>query len=147
MRNFSVSKETLLVQKKEAELREAKRKESYARRCFETRMKCIIGGTFHKYFPEAYLFDQNEWCRIIDCVVVSPDFKAIVNKILKSEPELCAQFVAVRNERLKKEEMKKKNAKCEGANVRSNDPDSTDSGDEEMYEEEQIYQSEGDEEA
>ena len=115
MKDFSMTKEALMVQRKEAELREAKRRENYSRRMFETRMKCIIGGTFHSYFPQAYLFDQDDWCRIVKSVVNSDVFKAEINRILKENPELWNNIKAQEEERLKKEKAKKKKtrATCE----------------------------------
>ena len=75
------SKESILIKKKEAELREAKRKENERKRKFETQMKCVIGGTFHKYFKEAYLFDQSEWDKIIRALVATDTFREVVTAI------------------------------------------------------------------
>ena len=136
MKDFSMTKEALLVQRKEAELREAKRRESHSRRMFETRMKCIIGGTFHSYFPQAYLFDQDDWCRIIKKVVNSDVFKSEINGILKENPELWESIKAQEDERLKKEKAKKKkthstNEKQKISTAESEDEDNEKSDDDE----------------
>ncbi|MBR1523401.1 MAG: hypothetical protein IJ641_02975 [Lachnospiraceae bacterium] len=81
MNTFQDSKESILIKKKEAELREVKRKENERRREFETEMKCIIGGTFHKYFNDAYLFDKYEWDRIIGELVKTDTFTNVVRAI------------------------------------------------------------------
>ena len=75
------SKEEIFREKKEAELREAKRKENEARRRSETHIKCFIGGAFKKYFPDAFLFDEDEWCRIAERAVRSKEFIQTVEAI------------------------------------------------------------------
>ena len=142
MKDFSMTKEALLVQRKEAELREAKRRESHSRRMFETRMKCIIGGTFHSYFPQAYLFDQDDWCRIIKKVVDSEVFKAEVNVILKENRDLWDSIRAQENERLKKEKTKEKKAQVKNENpkqfhTRSKEDDNDKSDDDESEHEDE----------
>ena len=51
------SKEEIFREKKEAELREAKRKEGEWKRRMDKERKCMIGGTFLKYFKDALLFE------------------------------------------------------------------------------------------
>lgn len=75
------SKEEIFREKKEAELREAKRKENEARRRSETHIKCFIGGAFKKYFPDAFLFDEGEWCRIAEAAIGTEAFKNTVEAI------------------------------------------------------------------
>ena len=77
------SKEEIFREKKEAELREAKRKENEARRRNETHIKCFIGGAFKKYFPDAFLFDEDEWCRIAEAAISTEAFKNTVAAIRK----------------------------------------------------------------
>ena len=79
------SKEEIFRQKKEAELREAKRKENEARRRNETHIKCFIGGAFKKYFPDALLFDEDEWNRIAEAAVGTDAFKGTVEAIRRED--------------------------------------------------------------
>jgi hypothetical protein len=147
MKDFSTTKEALLVQRKEAELREAKRRESHSRRMFETRMKCIIGGTFHSYFPQAYLFDQDDWCRIIKKVVDSEVFKAEVNVILKENRDLWDSIRAQENERLKKEKAKDKKAQVKNEKLKQSHTGSEDEDNEKTDDDEPEAEDENTEEA
>ena len=147
MKDFSMTKEALLVQRKEAELREAKRRESHSRRMFETRMKCIIGGTFHSYFPQAYLFDQDDWCRIIKKVVDSEVFKAEVNVILKENRDLWDSIRAQENERLKKEKTKEKKAQTKNEKPKSSHTGSEDEDNKKSDDDEPEAEDENAEEA
>ena len=147
MKDFSTTKEALLVQRKEAELREAKRRESHSRRMFETRMKCVIGGTFHSYFPQAYLFDQDDWCRIIKKVVDSEVFKAEVNVILKENRDLWDSIRAQENERLKKEKAKEKKAQTKNEKPKSSHTGSEDEDNEKSDDDEPESEDENAEEA
>ena len=54
------SKEEIFREKKEAELREAKRRECEWKRRKDKERKCMIGGTFLKYFEDALLFEAEE---------------------------------------------------------------------------------------
>ena len=107
MIDLTVSREELMIQKKEAELREAKRKKNASRRAFETRMKCVIGGTMHKYFPQAFLFEQPEWNSIISKVVRSDVFIDAVKEIVNKNPELWNKICEQEKERIEKENKKK----------------------------------------
>ena len=147
MKDFSMTKEALLVQRKEAELREAKRRENHSRRMFETRMKCIIGGTFHSYFPQAYLFDQDDWCRIIKKVVDSEVFKAEVNVILKENRNLWDSIRTQENERLKKEKAKEKKAQTKNEKPKSSHTGSEDEDNEKSDDDEPEAEDENAEEA
>ena len=147
MKDFSMTKEALLVQRKEAELREAKRRESHSRRMFETRMKCIIGGTFHSYVPQAYLFDQDDWCRIIKKVVDSEVFKAEVNVILKENRNLWDSIRTQENERLKKEKAKEKKAQTKNEKPKSSHTGSEDEDNEKSDDDEPEAEDENAEEA
>lgn len=67
------SRTEILRGKKEAELREARKKESEWNRKKEKETKCLIGGAFLKHFPEASLFEAGEWDRIAGAAVTSKE--------------------------------------------------------------------------
>lgn len=77
------SKEELFREKKEAELRAAKMKEGEWRRRKDKERKCMIGGTFLKYFEDALLFEADEWDRIVQEVIKTEAFTKTVEAIRK----------------------------------------------------------------
>ena len=77
------SKEEIYREKKEAELREAKRREGEWKRRMDKERKCMIGGTFLKYFSDALLFENEEWDRIAQAVISTDAFKQTVEAIRK----------------------------------------------------------------
>ena len=77
------SREEIFREKKEAELREAKRREGEWKRHKDKERKCMIGGTFYKYFPDALLFEANEWDRITQAVIETDAFKNTIEAIRK----------------------------------------------------------------
>jgi len=77
------SKEEIYREKKEAELREAKRREGEWKRRMDKERKCMIGGTFLKYFSDALLFENEEWDRIAQAVINTDAFKQTVEAIRK----------------------------------------------------------------
>ena len=77
------SREEIFREKKEAELREAKRKEGEWKRRKDKERKCMIGGTFLKYFPDALLFEADEWDRITQAVIDTDAFRNTVEAIRK----------------------------------------------------------------
>ena len=77
------SKEEIFREKKEAELREAKRKEGEWKRRMDKERKCMIGGTFLKYFKDALLFENDEWDRIVQAVIATDAFTKTVEEIRK----------------------------------------------------------------
>lgn len=79
------SKEEIFREKKEAELREAKRREGEWKRRKDKERKCMIGGTFLKYFPDALLFEADEWDRITQAVIDTDAFKNTVEAIRKED--------------------------------------------------------------
>ena len=79
------SREEIFREKKEAELRVAKRKEGEWKRRKDKERKCMIGGTFLKYFPDALLFEADEWDRITQAVIDTDAFKNTVEAIRKEE--------------------------------------------------------------
>ena len=72
----------LELQRQEARLREAKRKLNHEKRKAETTAKCMIGGTMHKYFPDAFKFSQDEWCRIESVIVKTKEFYVVILTII-----------------------------------------------------------------
>lgn len=123
MNTFNDSRESILIRKKEAELREAKRRENEHRRKFETKMKCVIGGTFHKHFSDAYLFDKNEWDRIIGELVRTDTFRDIVKTIYTENMTggIASMANQDNNPAQTKASVKGKPAKTSIASQRSND--------------------------
>lgn len=91
------SREEIIREKKEAELREAKRREGEWKRRKDKERKCMIGGTFLKYFSDALLFEADEWDRIVQAVIDTDVFKQTVEAIRKEaktgkeEPKQTAQ--------------------------------------------------------
>ena len=79
------SREEIYREKKEGELRLAKQKESEWKRRKDKERKCMIGGTFLKYFPDALLFEADEWDRITQAVIDTDAFKNTVEAIRKEE--------------------------------------------------------------
>ena len=77
------SKEELFREKKEAELRAAKMKEGEWKRRKDKERKCMIGGTFLKYFEDALLFEADEWDRIVQEVIKTDAFTGTVDAIRK----------------------------------------------------------------
>ena len=77
------SKEELFREKKEAELRAAKMKEGEWKRRKDKERKCMIGGTFLKYFEDALLFEADEWDRIVQEVIKTDAFTGTVETIRK----------------------------------------------------------------
>ena len=75
------SREEIYREKKESELRLAKQKESEWKRRKDKERKCMIGGTFLKYFPDALLFEADEWDRIVQAVIKSDEFKQTTEAI------------------------------------------------------------------
>ena len=69
------------LEKKEAELRELRKRESKWRQKQENVAKCMIGAAFLKHFPESLLFDQKEWDRIAGAAVMSKEFQGTVQTI------------------------------------------------------------------
>ena len=69
------SREEIYREKKEGELKLAKQKENEWKRRKDKERKCMIGGTFLKYFPDALLFEADEWDRIVQAVIKSNEFK------------------------------------------------------------------------
>lgn len=63
------SREEVIREKKEAELRLAKRKEGEWKRRMDKERKCMIGGTSLKYFKDSLLFEPDEWDRIVQEVI------------------------------------------------------------------------------
>ena len=74
-------------EKEKAILREKTRKANAERRRVETHAKCIIGGAIHKYYPEAYSFDKDEWCIIAKTVVETDEFKNVISRLIKEEKQ------------------------------------------------------------
>ena len=77
------SKEEIIREKKEAELRLAKRREGEWKRRKDKESKCMIGGTFVKYLPDALLFEADEWDRIVKTVIATDAFTQVVDAIRK----------------------------------------------------------------
>lgn len=75
------SREEIIREKKEAELRLAKQREGEWKRRKDKERKCMIGGTFLKYFPDALLFEADEWDRIVQAVIKTADFRQTVEAI------------------------------------------------------------------
>lgn len=75
------SRQEILREKKEAELRELRKKESEWKRKQENGAKCMIGAAFLKCFPEALLFEAEEWDRIARAAVMSKEFQGMVQAI------------------------------------------------------------------
>mgnify|MGYP002625965137 CR=1 FL=1 len=77
------SKEEIFREKKEAELREAKRREGEWKRRKDKERKCMIGGTFLKHFPDALLFEADEWDMIVQSVIDTDAFRNTIEAIRK----------------------------------------------------------------
>lgn len=77
------SREEVIREKKEAELRLAKRKEGEWKRRMDKERKCMIGGTFLKYFKDSLLFEPDEWDRIVQEVIKTDAFKQTIEAIRK----------------------------------------------------------------
>lgn len=75
------SRQEILREKKEAELRELRKKESEWKHKQENGAKCMIGAAFLKCFPEALLFEAEEWDRIARAAVMSKEFQGTVQAI------------------------------------------------------------------
>lgn len=75
------SREEIIREKKEAELREAKRREGEWKRRKDKERKCMIGGTFLKHFPDALLFEADEWDRIAQAVIKTNEFRQTTEAI------------------------------------------------------------------
>jgi|GEM_PF-2861398 len=80
-KNDIMTKEEALVLKKEQELKLAKKKANESKRTHENHQKYMIGGAMKKYFPDALLFEEKDWNRIIPVVVATKEFKAIIAEI------------------------------------------------------------------
>ena len=91
------SREEIIREKKETELREAKRREGEWKRRKDKECKCMIGGTFLKHFSDALLFEADEWDRIAQAVINTDVFKQTVEairreaKAKRKEPKPAAQ--------------------------------------------------------
>lgn len=81
------SKEEIQYEKKAQELKLAKAKINAAKRKEETHKKCIIGGVMHKYFPEAFVYEQEEWEYIISETVKTPQFQDIIEVVKNANEE------------------------------------------------------------
>ena len=81
------SKEQITRERKEAELRLAKRQEADAKRKRENHHKYMMGGVIHKYFKDCYCFDEDEWNRIIEKVFATREFTTVISAIR----EECAE--------------------------------------------------------
>ena len=77
------SREEVIREKKEAELRLAKRKEGEWKRRMDKERKCMIGGTFLKYFKHSLLFEPDEWDQIVQEVIKTDAFKQTIEAIRK----------------------------------------------------------------
>ena len=73
------SREEVIREKKEAELRLAKRKEGDWKRRMDKERKCMIGGTFLKYFKDSLLFEPDEWDRIVQEVIMLRSIPILVS--------------------------------------------------------------------
>lgn len=99
------SREEIIREKKEAELREAKRREGEWKRRKDKERKCMIGGTFLKYFPDALLCEADEWDRIVQAVIKTDEFKQTTEAIRreakagKKEPKQVAQAEKPKSEK------------------------------------------------
>lgn len=99
------SREEIIREKKEAELREAKRREGEWKRRKDKERKCMIGGTFLKYFSDALLFEADEWDRIVQAVIKTDGFKQTTEAIRreakagKKEPKQTQQAEKPKSEK------------------------------------------------
>lgn len=106
------SRKELFREKKEAELRAAKMKEGEWKRRKDKERKCMIGGTFLKYFEDALLFEADEWDRIVQEVIKTDAFTGTVEAIRKE-----AEAVHKQKEHADKQEQK--SPKKDGQQVKS----------------------------
>ena len=109
------SKEELFREKKEAELRTAKMKEGEWKRRKDKERKCMIGGTFLKYFPDALLFEADEWDRITQAVIDTDAFRNTVEVIRKEAAgkQKSKEQEKKQNEKPKKQEQQAEKQKTE----------------------------------
>ena len=106
------SKEEIFREKKEAELREAKRREGEWKRRKDKERKCMIGGTFLKYFSDALLFEADEWDRIVQAVIDTDAFKNTIEAIRK-EAAVKQKQDRKQDEKPKKQEQQTEKPKAE----------------------------------
>ena len=112
------SKEELFREKKEAELRAAKMKEGEWKRRKDKESKCMIGGTFLKYFKDALLFEADEWDRIVQAVIPTEAFTKTVETIRKEaeskqKPKEQAEKDAEKTQKQEAKQSKPKDQKPE----------------------------------
>ena len=106
------SKEEIFREKKEAELREAKRREGEWKRRKDKERKCMIGGTFLKYFSDALLFEADEWDRIVQAVIDTDAFRNTIEAIRK-EAAVKQRQDRKQDEKPKKQEQQTETPKAE----------------------------------
>ena len=106
------SREEIIREKKEAELREAKRREGEWKRRKDKERKCMIGGTFLKYFPDALLFEADEWDRIVQAVIKTDEFKQTTEAI-RREAAVKQKQDRKQDEKPKKQEQQTEKPKAE----------------------------------
>ena len=106
------SKEEIFREKKEAELREAKRREGEWKRRKDKERKCMIGGTFLKYFSDALLFEADEWDRIVQAVIDTDAFRNTIEAIRK-EAAVKQRQDRKQDEKPKKQEQQTEKLKAE----------------------------------
>ena len=106
------SKEEIFREKKEAELREAKRREGEWKRRKDKERKCMIGGTFLKYFSDALLFEADEWDRIVQAVIDTDAFRNTIEAIRK-EAAVKQKQDRKQDEKPKKQEQQTEKPKAE----------------------------------
>ena len=93
------SKEELFREKKEAELRAAKMKEGEWKRRKDKESKCMIGGTFLKYFKDALLFEADEWDRIVQAVIPTEAFRQRQRSVEQSRSQEQVQVSKKKKDR------------------------------------------------
>ena len=106
------SREEIIREKKEAELREAKRREGEWKRRKDKERKCMIGGTFLKYFSDALLFEADEWDRIVQAGINTDAFKNTIEAIRK-EAAVTQKQDRKQDEKPKKQEQQTEKPKVE----------------------------------
>mgnify|MGYP006916086990 FL=1 len=106
------SKEEIFREKKEAELREAKRREGEWKRRKDKERKCMIGGTFLKHFPDALLFEADEWDMIVQSVIDTDAFRNTIEAIRK-EAAVKQKQDKKQDEKPKKQEQQTEQPKAE----------------------------------
>jgi len=74
--------------------------------------KCMIGGTFLKYFSDALLFEADEWDRIVQAVIDTDAFRNTIEAIRK-EAAVKQRQDRKQDEKPKKQEQQTEKPKAE----------------------------------